>query len=125
MLPNTQIKKLMKLLSIKEEKNAVFFISRLQGWIEKNGNYKNSILKGINVILQDIHNNEIKEAEKIKEINLSGIKHPVLIKYGKEILKLHQEGFGVRRIQKWLWEAHRSKISHSSIYNYILKQKMQ
>jgi hypothetical protein len=72
MFPKTQLRPLMKKLGIKEEKNAVFFLKRLQGWIEKNGNTGISIAKGINKILDDIHQ---KEKTEIKEINLEGIKN--------------------------------------------------
>lgn len=123
MLPKTQIKSLQKLLGIKKEKNAVLFLARLKGWIEKNGNTAISLSKGINKILKDIHEKEIKEAQKLKEINLSNIKNPLLKKYAKEIIRLNQEGLGARRIEKWLWETHRAKISYSSIYRLLKQQK--
>jgi IS30 family transposase len=123
MLSRTQIKPLMKKLAIKEEKNAVLFLARLEGWIKSNGNTKTSLAKGINTILEDIHKREIQKAKELKKINLEGIKHPYLKKYGKEIIELHQQGWGVRRIQKWLWEAHKAKISHSSIHRFLKQQK--
>ena len=122
MLPKTQIKPLMKNLGIKEEKNAVLFLARLKGWIEKNGNTTISLAKGINKILDDIHQKEIQEAQELKKINLKGIKNPTLKKYAKEIIELHNQGLGVRRIEKWLLEAHKAKISYSSIYR-LLKQQ--
>jgi hypothetical protein len=122
MLPITQIKPLMKNLTIKEEKNAVFFLVRLKNWVEKNGNTTISIAKGINKILRDIHEKEIKQAQKIKKINLENIKNPLLKKYSKEIIRLNQEeGLGVRKIEKWLWENHRAKISYSSIHRLLKK----
>jgi hypothetical protein len=122
MLPKTQLKPLMKNLTIKEEKNAAFFLARLEGWVKKNGNTTISLAKGINKILRDIHQKEIKEAQKLKEINLENIKNHLLKKYAKEIIRLHkEEGLGVRRIEKWLWETHRAKISYSSIYRLLKK----
>ena len=123
MLPQTQIKPLMTKLGIKEEKNAVFFLARLTGWIEKNGNTTISIAKGINKILDDIHEKEIQKAQKIKKINLEKIKNPLLQKYATKIIELHNQGWGVRRIEKWLWENHRAKISYSSIYRLLKQQK--
>jgi hypothetical protein len=120
MFPKTQIRPLMQILGIKEEKNAVFFLKRLEGWINKNGNTSISIAKGINKILYDIYQ---KEKNETKKINLDGIKNPLIKKYAKEILKLHNQGLGARRIQKHLYEAHRTKISHSSIYRYLKAQK--
>ena len=120
MFPKTQIRPLMQILGIKEEKNAVFFLKRLEGWINKNGNTSISIAKGINKILYDIYQ---KEKNETKKINLDGIKNPLIKKYAKEILELHNQGLGVRRIQKHLYEAHRAKISHSSIYRYLKAQK--
>ena len=110
----------MQKLCIKEEKNAVFFLKRLEGWINKNGNTSISIAKGINKILYDIYQ---KEKNETKKINLDGIKNPLIKKYAKEILELHNQGLGARRIQKHLYEAHRAKISHSSIYRYLKAQK--
>jgi len=123
MLPRSQIKGIMKKLSIKEEKNAVFFLARLQGWIEKNGNTTISIAKGINKILKDIHYKEIKKAQELKKINLENVKNPLLKKYASEIIELHNQGWGVRRIEKWLLEAHKAKISYSSIYRLLKQQK--
>ena len=120
MFPKTQIRPLMQMLGIKEEKNAVFFLKRLEGWINKNGNTSISIAKGINKILYNIHE---KEKNETKKINLEGIKNPLIKKYAKEILELHNQGLGARRIQKHLYEAHRAKISHSSIYRYLKAQK--
>jgi hypothetical protein len=124
MLPKTQIKSLQKLLGIKEEKNAVLLLARLKGWIEKNGNTTISLSKGINKILKDINDKEIKEAQKLKKINLSNIKNPLLKKYAKEIIRLNkEEGLGARRIEKWLWETHRAKISYSSVHRLLKQQK--
>ena len=123
MLPRTQVKPLMKKLAIKEEKNIAYFLKRLEGWINKNGNTTISLAKGINKILNDIHQKEIQEAQELKKINLNEIKNPLIKKYAKEIIELHNQGWGVRRIEKWLYEAHRAKISHSSIYRFIKQQK--
>ncbi len=123
MLPQTQLKALMLKLSIKDEKNAVLFLARLKGWIEKNGNTNISLAKGINKIVDDIHQKEIQKAQEIKKINLETIKNPLLKKYAKEIIELHNQGLGARRIEKWLWETHRAKISYSSIYRLLKQQK--
>ena len=71
MLPKTQVKPLMKKLAIKEEKHIPYFLKRLEGWIQANGNTTISLAKGINKILDDIHQKEIKEAQEMKKINLS------------------------------------------------------
>jgi hypothetical protein len=123
MLPQTQLKPLMAKLGIREEKNAVLFLARLKGWIDKNKNSTISLSKGINKILNDIHEKEIKEAQKLKEINLSNIKNPLLKKYAKEIIMLKEEGLGARKIEKWLWETHRAKISYSTIFRLLKQQK--
>ena len=113
----------MKKLAIKDEKNAVLFLARLKGWIEKNGNTTISLAKGINKILNDIHEKEIQNAQKMKKINLENVKNPLLKKYASEIIELHNQGWGVRRIEKWLLEAHKAKISYSSIYRLLKQQK--
>ena len=123
MLPQTQIKPLMAKLGIKEEKNAVLFLARLKGWIEKNGNTTISLSKGINKILNDIHQNEMKKAQELKKINLENVKNPLLKKYASEIMELHNQGWGVRRIERWLLEAHKAKVSYSSIYRLLKQQK--
>ena len=123
MLPQTQIKNLKNLLGIKNEKNAVLFLARLEGWIKANGNTKLALAKGLNSILKDIHYQEIKSAKELKKINLEGVKNPILLKYGKQIIELKLQGLGVRRIEKWLWETHRAKISYATIYNFLKHQK--
>ena len=123
MLPQTQIKNLKNLLGIKNEKNAVLFLARLEGWIKANGNTKIALAKGLNSILKDIHKKEIQEAQKVKKINLEGVKNPILLKYGKQIIELKLQGLGVRRIEKWLWETHRVKLSYATIYNFLKHQK--
>lgn len=125
MFPKTQLKPLMKKLVIKEEKNAVFFLKRLESWLQKNGTSSISIAKGINKILDDIHQLEIQKAQELKRLDLAKVKNPILRKYAKEILELHESGMGVRNIQKTLLEAHRAKISYSTIYRFIKEQKGQ
>ena len=125
MLPQTQVKPLMKKLAIKEEKHIAYFLKRLEGWIKTNGNTTISLAKAINKILDDIHQKEIQEAQKMKKINLSGIKNKLIEKYAKEIIELYtKKELGVRRIEKWLWEAHRAKISYSSIYRFLQSQNL-
>jgi len=123
MLPEQQIKSLMKNLEIKKEKNAVLFLSRLEGWIKANSSTKISLAKGINAILKDIHKKEIQEAQKVKKINLENVKNPILLKYGKQIIELKAKGLGVRKIEKFLWETHRAKLSYATIYNFLKHQK--
>jgi len=123
MLPEQQIKGLKNFLGIKEEKNAILFLARLEGWIKANKSTKISLVKGINAILKDIHKKETQQAQELKKINLEGVKNPILLKYSKEILELKAKGFGVRRIEKFLWETHRAKISYSTIYNFLKHQK--
>jgi len=125
MLPQTQVKPLMKKLAIKEEKHIPYFLKRLQGWIKKNGNTTISIAKGINKILDDIHQKEIQKAQELKKINLKGIKNKKLEKYASEIIELYTEKeLGVRRIQQWLFDAHNAKISYSSIYRFLQSQNL-
>ena len=125
MLPKTQIKKLQNLLSIKNEENAILFLSRLQNWIEKNGNSSYSLAKAINIILFDIHNQEIEQEKNNKKINLSNVKNKKIEKYASKIIELHQKGMGVRKISAYLFEMHRAKISYSSIYRFLKSQKGQ
>jgi len=123
MLPEQQIKGLKNFLGIKEEKNAILFLARLEGWIKANGNTKLALAKGLNSILKDIHYQEIKSAKELKKINLEGVKNPILLKYGKQIIELKLQGLGVRRIEKWLWQTHRAKLSYATIYNFLKHQK--
>ena len=125
MLPQKQIKKMMKKLGVKKEKNAVYFLSRLEGWIKHNGNTTISLLKGINTILEDIHQEEIKEAQKLKKLNLKDIKNNLIEKYASEIVELYiQKEIGVRKISQILWENHRAKISYTAIYRFLKNQNI-
>jgi len=100
MLPQTQIKKAQRLLGIKKEENTILFAKRLQGWIRRHGDATQSILRGINTILEDIHNQEIQKAQELKKINLENVKNPLLRKYANEIIELYQEDLGVRKISQ-------------------------
>jgi len=117
------IKRSQNLLGIKRADNVMFFANRLKKWIEQNGNIEQSILKGINTILMDIHKREIEEAKEQVKINFTGVKHPILRKYGEKIVSLHMEGLGARRIKKILELEHRAKISHTAIHNFLKQQK--
>jgi len=125
MLPQTQVKPLMKKLAIKKEKHIAYFLKRLEGWIQANGNTTISLAKGINRILDDIHQKEIREAQEMKKLNLSKVKNRLISKYANEIVELYTEKeLGVRRIQQWLWDTHRAKISYSSIYRFLQSQNL-
>ena len=124
MLPQTQIKKAKRLLGIKTEENTIFFAKRLQGWIRRNGDATQSILRAVNIILEDIHQKEIKESQELKKINLKEVKNPLLRKYADEIVELYQNDLGVRKISQMLWENHRAKISYSTIYNFLSSQNL-
>ena len=125
MLPWTQVKPLMQKLGIKKEKHIAYFLKRLEGWIQANGNTTISLAKGINRILDDIHQKEIREAQKMKKLNLSKVKNSLIAKYANEIIELYTEKeLGVRRIQQWLWDTHRAKISYSSIYRFLQSQNL-
>ena len=125
MLPRTQVKPLMKKLAIKKEKHIAYFLKRLEGWIQANGNTTISLAKGINKILDDIHQKEIRKAQEMKQFNLSKVKNSLIAKYANEIVELYTEKeLGVRRIQQWLWEKHRAKISYSSIYRFLQSQNL-
>ena len=123
MFDEKQVKKLQQLLAIKNKDNATLFAYRLQKFLEKSGIKQGAIIKGINIILQDIHEKEKSEAKEKIKVNLKGIKHPVLKKYGVEIIKLYQEGLGARRIRKLLEMEHKAKISHMAIHNFLKQQK--
>jgi len=125
MLPRTQVKALTKKLALRKEDNTILFLKRLEGWIKTNGNTTLSIAKGINKILDDIYQKEEQKAQEFKKIDLSKVKNKLIEKYAKEIIELHTErGLGVRRIQSWLWDAHRAKISYSSIYRFLKSQNL-
>ena len=125
MLPKAQVKGIMKKLSIRKEENAVYFLSRLEGWVASNGNTTISLAKAINKILGDIHSREIKESEELKKINLGNVKNNLIEKYSNEIVELYiQKGYGTRKIEKILWENHRAKISYSAIYRFLNSQNL-
>ena len=125
MLPKAQIKGIMKKLSIKKEENAVYFLSRMEGWIKHNGNTTISLAKAINKILADIHEKEIQQAEELKKINLKDVKNNLIEKYASEIVELYtQKEIGTRKIEKILWENHRAKISYSAIYRFLKDQNL-
>ena len=122
MFKENQVKKLQQLLAIKNKDYATLFAYRLQKFLEQNGINQGAIIKGINIILQDIHKKEKSEAKEKIKVNLKGIKHPVLRLYGDEIIKLNKEGLGVRRIRKMLEMEYNAKVSHTAIHNFLKQQ---
>jgi len=118
MFNEKHLETLSKLLNI-DKKYSMLFISRLQNWIRANGDKKPSLVKGINVILQDI---KIKEQQE-KKINLEGIKHKAIINYAKEIIDLANQGLGSRRIAKQIAINHKVKVGYGTIYNFLKKNK--
>jgi hypothetical protein len=126
MVSRIQIQQLIKNLDLKNEKYAIFFLSRLEGWIKDNKSSKKALARGINKILNSIHDQEKqKETEQqVKEINLENIKNNFIIKYANLIIELNQkQGLGARKIEKYLWENHRAKVSHSTISRFLKQQK--
>jgi hypothetical protein len=122
MFVEKRAEKVKNLLNLQETENAKLFAIRLKNWIDANGNTTQSILKAIIVILQDLHKKEIKEAQKIKKLNLEKIKNPILLKFGNEILNLHSQGLGSRKIAEY-FKLKNIKISHSTIYRFIKEQE--
>jgi hypothetical protein len=122
MFVEKRAEKVKNLLNLQETENAKLFAIRLKHWIDANGNTTQSILKAIIVILQDLHKKEIKEAQKIKKLNLEKIKNPILLKFGNEILNLHNQGLGSRKIAEY-FKLKNIKISHSTIYRFIKEQE--
>jgi len=114
MFNEKHLEKLSNLLSI-EKKHSMLFAKRLQNWIRANGNELPSIIKGINVILQDI---KVKE-EETKRINLEGIKHKAITTYAKEIIDLANKGFGSRKIANYIATKHKIKVGYVTIYNFL------
>ena len=125
MLPQKQVKGIMKKLSIRKESNAILFLSRLEGWIKHNNYTTISLAKGINKILADIHEKEIQEAEELKKISLGNVKNNLIEKYYDEIIDLYlMKGFGTRKISQILWENHKAKVSYSAIYRFLKDQNI-
>ena len=121
MFPYAKLKDLQELLGLENKKDAEIFLVRLTGWIKKNGATKTSLIKGITLIYKQLHKHQEVKKEEIKKIKLTGIKNKILLKYATEILELHKQGLGARRISQILFETHRAKISHSSIYRFLKK----
>ena len=46
-----------------------------------------------------------------------------LDRYRGEILRLHGEGYGARRLEQWLWKAHHQKVSYRTILNWLAEKK--
>jgi hypothetical protein len=126
MVSAIQIQQLVRNLNLKNEKNAIFFLSRLEGWIRDNKSSKKALARGINKILNSIHEQEKqKETEQqVKKINLDNVKNNFIIKYANLIIELNQkQGLGARKIEKFLWENHKAKVSYSTIGRFLKQQK--
>ena len=122
MFVEKQLEKLKNLLNLQDKENAKLFTIRLKKWLEKNGNTSQSITKAIIVILTDLHKQEIEQANKLKKINLEKVKNPILLRFGSEIMRLHNQGLGSRKIAEY-FKLKKIKISHSTIYRFIKEQE--
>ena len=67
MFVEKQLEKLKNLLNLQDKENTKLFTIRLKKWLEKNGNTSQSITKAIIVILTDLHEQEIEQANKLKK----------------------------------------------------------
>jgi hypothetical protein len=117
MFPYAKLKELSEITRLTKEEN-IIFLKRLSGWIDKNGYTKTSLIKGITTILRQIKS---QQKEKKKKLELNGITNRLLIKYSDEIISYHNQGLGARRIAGLLYELHKAKISHSTIYRFLKK----
>ena len=117
MFPYGKLKELGEMTGLTKEEN-IIFLKRLSGWIERNGHAKASLIKGITTILKQIKN---QKKEKKKKLELNGVKNKLLIKYADEIISYHRQGLGARKISNLLYELHKAKISHSTIYRFLKK----
>jgi len=122
MFPYAKLKDLQELLGLENKKDAEIFLVRLTGWIKKNGATKTSLIKGITLIHKQLQEKEKEKKEEIKKIKLTGIKNKILLKYATKILELHKQGLGARKISNVLYELHKAKISHSTIYRFLKAQ---
>jgi IS30 family transposase len=125
MLPDIQVKTLMNYLNL-NEKDTIYFLARLKGWIEKNGNSTISLARGINKILSSINQkNSKKNSEELEEkkVEFGNIKSNAILKFYDEILDLEKRGFGARKIQNFLKENHHANVSHSTIFRFLNLQK--
>jgi len=122
-MKKNSIRALQRFLAFKSEETTLRFLARLSGWIESKPNTQKSLLSALNLILRDLHRVEQENAQKALKINLNDIKNPLLKKYANEILELHKNGYGVRKIEKFLQTNHNAKISYGSIYRFLLQQK--
>ena len=78
------------------------------------------ILKSFFILeeMQKEHNKKL-----IKREELAKNKNIVIAKYYDEIVEKANLNWGSRRIAKYLKEAHKQKISHTTIYNFLKKVK--
>jgi hypothetical protein len=122
-MKKNSIRALQKMLAFKEEQSVLRFLARLQGWVESKPLTQKSLVNGLNTILKDLHKIEQENAKKQLKINIVGVKNPLIKKYANEILTLHNSGFGVRAIEKYLKLQHNVKISYGTIYRFLQQQE--
>jgi len=71
--------------------------------------------------------NEVKKQKNdsmAKNLALISNKNIIINRYANEIIDKHMlHGWGSRKIVKWLKEAHRADISHSTIYKFLKEYK--
>lgn len=103
-----------KVLGFKTVAEFEEFAKRLLYYLQKEKLTKNRIMSGF-FILTEIQ----KEAHSNSSlINFTGIKNQHIWKYANEILEQRKKGSGSQSIVKYLYEAHRVKVSRGTIEKF-------
>jgi len=115
MFNKTNIKKLSKLMNIKDLERVEIVLKKQAKYLKVNSSY---LLKSYIVIYSE----QEKEFTRKKVYKTKNI---YIIKYMEEILKNYHDGFGYLKISKSLDLNHKIKVSKSSIEHFIKSNNIE
>lgn len=66
---------------------------------------------------------DIEQAKALAERAKRSEKWRTLDRYASELVELHKNGYGARRLADYLWSAHRKKVSYRTILNWLAEKR--
>lgn len=80
----------------------------------------NLLKRGAYLILSDILKKKRRDMKK--RVDYTGVRHPAILKYGDEIIRLKNEGKGAQMIANIIKATHNVKVSKNTVHNFLQQQ---
>ena len=66
---------------------------------------------------------EMENDRKLAQRAKRSEKWRTLDRYSGELIELHRQGYGARRLADYLWKAHRKKVSYRTVLNWLAERR--